>query len=503
MIRIGYDHLISAYQLPARPLGVRAEVDTRQRTRTIRPNDGGEVLVFPLSSYAPENTLTGHLQFALRYEGVNLEILALLFARTGRDELTAWLRSQPRSTYARRAAFLYEWLTGNELGVSVPTKAAVVPVLDAEMQLARPGGDVHPRYRVLNNLPGTPQFCPLIRRTPYIAEMLEKDLHQRTQERLAKYDPQLLARAAAFLYLKETHTSFDIERAKPSPARAQRFADLLRNADQAIDLSEEKLVDLQNAVVDPRFAEVSFRNKQNWVGEDLGYRRRVAFVPPRPEDVRPLMEGLAQMANQAADDRTRMDAVGLAAAVAFGFVFIHPFIDGNGRLHRYLIHQVLSVSGFTPHGIILPVSAVILANLDRYNAVLEQFSAPMLGRTKYNPETPALQAEGNDALYFRFFDATDQAAFLFWALDRTVEEDLETEVNYLLGYDLAFKRLNERFDWPGHTLDTFINVVAQNEWKLSKSKRKAHFDQLADEEIVEFEGVVQEAFAEVKQSVAS
>jgi len=276
-----------------------------------------------------------------------------------------------------------------------------------------------------------------------------------------------------------------------------RFADLLRNAGQDVDLSENKLVDLQNAVVDPRFAEASFRNKQNWVGKDLGYRRRVAFVPPRPADVRPLMAGVAGMAEQADDAETRMDPVALAAAVAFGFVFIHPFIDGNGRLHRYLIHQVLSVSGFTPRGIILPVSAVILANLDRYNEVLESFSGPMAARTQYNPDTPNVSAEGNDALYFRFFDATEQAAFLFWALDRTVEEDLEKEVNYLLGYDLAFRRLNERFDWPGHSLDTFINVVAQNDWRLSNGKRKAYFEQLTDEELAEFESLVREAYAEV------
>jgi Fic family protein len=35
-------------------------------------------------------------------------------------------------------------------------------------------------------------------------------------------------------------------------------------------------------------------------------------------------------------------------AAAFGFVFIHPFIDGNGRLHRYLLHEELSTLGFTP-----------------------------------------------------------------------------------------------------------------------------------------------------------
>jgi Fic family protein len=36
------------------------------------------------------------------------------------------------------------------------------------------------------------------------------------------------------------------------------------------------------------------------------------------------------------------------------FVYIHPFDDGNGRLHRYLIHHVLSRTRFTPAGLVLP-----------------------------------------------------------------------------------------------------------------------------------------------------
>ncbi len=500
MTAVGYAHLVRAYELPARPLAVRAEIDTRLRARTRKREGDREVLVFPLASYRPDDTLSGHLQFALRYEGVNLEVLALLFTSAGRDEITDWLRARPRSQYARRAAFLYEWLTGGPIDAAVPTKAAIVPALDPALQLAKAGGAVSPRYRVLDNLPGTRGFCPLIRRTPMIEAMLAKDLHARAQERLGQYEPALLARAAAFLYLSETHTSFEIEQDKPSPTRARRFADLLRHADRDIDLSEDKLVGLQNAIVDPRFAETSFRHQQNWVGDDLGYRRRVAFVPPKPQDVPSLMEGLAQMAAQAADPRVRMDTVGLAASIAFGFVFIHPFLDGNGRLHRYLIHQVLAVAGFTPHGIILPVSAVILAHLDRYRATLEQFSAPMLARTTYNPDTPTVPAEGNDALYFRYFDATDQAEFLFWVLDRTVEEDLGKEVDYLIGHDLAAKRLNDRLDWPGHSLDTFINVVAQNGWTLSKTKRKAHFDWMTDDEVAAFARVVEEAFAEARGS---
>ena len=43
-----------------------------------------------------------------------------------------------------------------------------------------------------------------------------------------------------------------------------------------------------------------------------------------------------------------------AAIIAFSFVIIHPLEDGNGRIHRYLIHHVLAESGFTPKGVIFP-----------------------------------------------------------------------------------------------------------------------------------------------------
>ena len=77
-----------------------------------------------------------------------------------------------------------------------------------------------------------------------------------------------------------------------------------------------------------------------------------------------------------------------------------------GRIHRYLIHEVLAKAGFTPGGIVLPVSAAILANLAEYVEVLEEFSRPLLDRTEWYPESPEVPAIGNDAIYNRFFDAT-------------------------------------------------------------------------------------------------
>ena len=500
----GYSYLIERYKLAARPLSVSARIDARTKGRQLQQSGDQDVLVFE-PKYQPENTLAGHLQFALRYEGINLEVLALLFQQTGKDELNAWLAESPASIYARRTGFLFEWLTGQELKTNVPAKESYVSLVDNEIQFGLKEGERDTRFRVMNNLPGNRDFCPLVRRTSYLNEMVAYDLREKTRKTLAGYDKDLLRRAAGYLYLKETQSSFEVEREKPSPDRAQRFADLLRQADTQKPLTEERLVELQNAVLDPRFHEFTWRHQQNWIGKDHGYRKLVAFVPARPEDVPALMTGLLALATQSrswnaveTDDHyeTQIDPVVLATVIAFGFVFIHPFMDGNGRIHRYLIHEVLANAGFTPKGIILPVSAVILANLDEYVAALEACSKPLRAMTNYNPDSSDIPATGNDAVYFRYFDATPQTEFLYRSLQRTVEEDLEKEINYLLGFDRAYTALNGLLDWPEHSLELFIHVVQQNKGTLSKTKRESHFKWMTDDEVRKAQQQVVEAFSQ-------
>ena len=159
-------------------------------------------------------------------------------------------------------------------------------------------------------------------------------------------------------------------------------------------------------------------------------------------------------------------------------------------------------AGFTPRGIILPISAVILANLDKYVAALENFSKPLRAHTSYNPDTPDIPATGNDVVYFRYFDATIQAEYLYRSLQRTVEVDLEKEINYLMGFDQAYQALNNLLDWPAHSLELFIHIVRQNNGRLSKTKRDSHFDWMKEEEIKTAEQLVSEAF-QMKQRISS
>lgn len=502
MTPVGYSYLIKQYQLPVLPMDTEARVTSGVRGREVR-QQGGQLLLLVEPKYQPETSLTGHLQFALRYEGVNLQALAMLFDTTQVDRtadiqsaLCQWLQHSPNSQYARRACFLYEWLTQARLPMDdpVPERSSYVPAADSKLQFVREPGEKCQRFRVINNLPGTPAYCPMVRKTPYLQEMVSKNLRGVTGDTLAGYDEALLRRAAAWLYLKETQSSFELEREKPSASKAQRFADLLREADTGKPLSEERLLELQHAVLDARFHEFTWRQRQNWLGDDLGYRQRVDFVPPGPGDVPALMQGLINMAERERD-RGDMEPVVAAACIAFGFVFIHPFMDGNGRLHRYLIHDILAKAGFTPKGIVLPVSAVILASLKEYTEALAHFSRPLNQRTEYYPDTPDIPAKGNDAIYFRFPDLTCQAAFLYSALERTVTEDLRREIDFLLGFDNAKHALNKLFDWPPQSIDLFVRLVHQNNGELSDGKRKSHFTWMSDAEVARSEACVRQAFS--------
>tara|TARA_R110002072_G_scaffold171703_2_gene325380 strand:+ start:1011 stop:2618 length:1608 start_codon:yes stop_codon:yes gene_type:complete len=501
----GYSWLKMSYDLPVVDLWQECWIDTASKGRKKQDLGTHKIEVFE-ASYQPDDSLTAHIQFALRYEGVNLQLLSLLFVTTGHQELVDWILQSPGSVYARRACFFYEWLMDEEMPIKspVPSKARYVDALDSDIQYGFITTDRTSRFRVNNNLPGTHQFCPLVRRTDFLEEIRHKDLRQQTKLKLTQYDKDLLQRAAAFLYLKETQSSFELEREQPSPDRAQRFADLLRQADTSRPLTEERLAELQNAVVDTRFHEFGWRSQQNWLGDDLGYRQKVNFVPPRPEDIPNLMQGLLDTAEKARtniqsndDDKgtaSPLDPLIFAATIAFGFVFIHPFMDGNGRIHRYLIHEVLTNAGFTPRGIVLPVSAVILANLKRYITVLENFSKPVREKTTYSPGLPDAIATGNDPIYFSYFDATEQTEFLCWALLQAIEKDLHEEIDFLVGFDRAQKSLNTFLDWPRHDLSLFIRVVHQNAGHLSKAKKSSHFDWMTEAEIALAEAGVREAF---------
>jgi Fic family protein len=96
------------------------------------------------------------------------------------------------------------------------------------------------------------------------------------------------------------------------------------------------------------------REEQNWIGGSSYNPCRAEFVPPPHEHVRALLEDLCFFSNS--DD---LPAVAQAAIAHAQFETIHPFIDGNGRIGRALIHVILQRRGLAPR--VLPPVSLILA----------------------------------------------------------------------------------------------------------------------------------------------
>ena len=96
------------------------------------------------------------------------------------------------------------------------------------------------------------------------------------------------------------------------------------------------------------------RSEQNWIGGSDYNPCSAAFIPPPPEYVRGLLEDLCEFCN---DDE--LPAVAQAAMAHAQFETIHPFVDGNGRTGRALIHFVLRRRGLATR--VLPPISLVLA----------------------------------------------------------------------------------------------------------------------------------------------
>jgi hypothetical protein len=184
-----------------------------------------------------------------------------------------------------------------------------------------------------------------------------------------------------------------------------------------------------------------------------------------------------------------------ASAVAYGFVFLHPFEDGNGRIHRFLIHNILAQQGFTPEGIMFPVSASMLKNPTDYEASLEAFSRPLMLLVEYSlDENGRMTVENETSKWYAYIDMTAQAEALYAFIKHTIDTELVEELSFLAKYDETKKAIQAIVDMPDRKIDLFIRFCLQNNGKLSALKRSSQFDFLSDEEVPAMEKAIQVAY---------
>ena len=490
----GYAYLLEKFELNTMPHWHTSAITTTGVHRSRVQGDFIEDIYS--NKYWPGNEVGDHLEFALKYDGVNLVHLTLIFNAATDAEIVDYIKSKPTGKYARRIWFFYEFLTGKQLPVADLTRGNYTEALEPDFYYTVTPGERVKRQRIINNLLGNKYFCPVVRRTDKLKKMGAVDLRKRCEDIVTSYPPELLRRALSYLYNKETKSSFEIEHIRPDASRTEKFTALLELAERQDFCEKELLIDLQNRIVDPRFKDVDYRTNQNYVGQTVSYQKKVIhYISPKPDDLPELMQGL--LTSHQLMKAGNASPVIHAAVIAYGFVFLHPFEDGNGRIHRFLIHNILSIQGMVPEGLMFPVSAVMLKKPADYDNSLEAFSRPLMQFVEYSLDEIGQMTLLNDtACWYRYMDMTAQAEALYDFVSQTIENELVEELSFLADYDNTKKAIQDIIDMPDRLIDLFIQLCLQNNGNLSAKKKAAHFDFLTDDELSLMEQAVRNGYRE-------
>ena len=486
---VGWAALVQSLDLQA-PVRQPSCVSEKHVRGSHREEDGFRVFD---KRYQPGDQFIDHLTFALRHEPIDLLILKRAFEAVPKAILEEFIRSTPTGAQTRRAWFFYETLTGQTLNIDDAPNVKAVDALDPKTYFIGKG-EVSRRHKVRNNLLGSGDWCPIIRRTKRLEAFTKLGLAKRAAETIGRTGQHLVTRAASFLLLADSRASFEIEGERVPRSRLERWSKAVLQAGKH-SLTLEEIVRLHGVLIeDTRFVFPGLRPDGVFLGDrDHLNDPLPEFIGARPENLEALCAGML-----AANDRMRdngLDPLLQAAATAFGFVYVHPFQDGNGRVHRCLIHHVLAERGYTPPGMIFPVSSIMLNRIDDYRRTLQAHSMSLMAFIEWRPTADHnIEVLNDTADLYRYFDCTEQAEFLYACVQRTVEHDLPREIDYLRRHDEAMARIMEMIDMPDRLAQNLILFIRQNDGKLSKRKREKEFSDLTEEEVHMLENIVQQVF---------
>lgn len=490
MSDVGYAWIQSALGVPDFLGSRRARLAPVSRIERLA--DG--LLLVPLKLAPPANLLQQAL-FAVKHEGIRLDLLISVLRQVPAEELAALVHSAPNGVYVRKLGYLWErWHQKRLPGLEHWAVASgYVPLFDPEDYLVGPA-QRDSRWRIEFNGLGDLDFCPVVRKTPTLMAQLAEDLLGQAKQFADAVGAAMLERALTWAYLSETEGSFAIEGEAPTQDKATRFAALLRQAHEKRPLTEELLVTLQNATVsNPLDQAVQFRTEQNRLQRDIPGAAGVTYVPPDPELAVELMNGLMRLSNQRP---AGLDALVHAAVVSFAFVFIHPFMDANGRLSRFLIHHCLGQSGLLPPQFLLPVSVAMKKHEADYLQALTAFSKParQLCQVTWAGDDHYLYdwAQGAD-VWFRYMDLTEAVAFTLDMARASLDIHMRQEVAFLGLFDQVKRDIDERYDLRGSDLATLILTAFQSGGTLSNNRRKRYADRVQPEVLDAIEQAVQQA----------
>ncbi len=444
-------------------------------------------------------TLCDHIGLAIEMQGIRPAYLYPIFQKISEDELVAYISDKPQSTIRRCIWHLYEWLLDIKLPIADLTSGNYTPLLDDKYYFTSLKGVKDPRTKVIHNMLGTKEFSPMIRKTSKVKGMIGIDLIDEATERLRtlhhKVDADTIGRSIQYLYTKETKSSFEIENETPDKKRNSRFYQALQTSG-TLPLSKKRLLHLQNQIVEGKKIDADYRDVEIHVGNVIadkheGLLNIVDFIGPIHERVPSLMNGLIETHRKILTEND-LPPIMHAALIAFGFVYIHPFNDGNGRIHRFLFHDILRCRS-DKNEIIIPVSATILQNINQYYDVLNSFSKPLMALLSdydIDDETYELRVPQDLHYLYRYLDLTEHVEFLFDMMTTSIHNDLVDEAIFILKFDAVKKAIKSHVDLPNQKADLICKFILQNNGTVSGKKRNIPLEYMSEETLTDIEDAV-------------
>ena len=463
------------------PLAVVSNIGSRRHTVTT--SDGA------IETYQeimrPEATLRGHLTFHLKHEAISLEMLSRLFEKTSEVDLANWIAKEPTSQYAKRACFLFEWFTGKEIDLhGITVGGNYFDVLDPDDLVVAGNGKSDSRWRVRDNMPGTREFCPTVRRTDAVRASMDLDCQAMLNELKIEFGSEMLLKSAVWLTLRESRASFKIEGEEGKKDRIQRFADVLHSltGQASPPLDQKSLAMLQSAIlgVSTSIQQPGIRKSPVFIGQAIRYQEVVHYVAPPAEDVVGMLDGIREFLNQT----TGQSSIMRAAVASFGFVYVHPLADGNGRVHRFLINDILRRDGAVPEPLIIPVSGLITRDAEErkaYDQVLDSFSKPLMRAYASHYRLVDVPIDHDDGISsnfifdanedarhaWRFVDLTSHVQYAGCVIEKTIHQEMRKEAVYLRSHFRAREVVKNLIEMPDHQVDRVIRSIDQNNGALS------------------------------------
>lgn len=487
---VGFSWLIEHFNLtvPLRELSCISD-----KRFTSQKVNKGQWIVFD-TQFIVDDTPYSQLEFAIKHETVDLLVLKYILKAFPKEELAHNIQRNSKRILSKKIWFYYEFLLENKLELDDLPTGKYDDLLNEKKYIVNAKPIKSKRHKVNNNLLGTSKICPIIVRTNELETYMQLSLTDEISSVIGQVSKSLIRRAASFLLLADSRASFEIEGERATRNRIENWGKIINEAGKTpLSVSE---VERLHAILleDSRFIKLGLREDEVFLGDrDRENFPIPEFIGAKGEDLQELIEGWIEL-DQCLRE-SEVDPILHAVIIAFAFVYIHPLEDGNGRIHRYLIHHILAQRGFYPKGMIFPVSSVILDEIETYRSVLVSHTSPLMSMIEWRAtESGNVKVLNDTSDLYRFFDATKSCAFIYHAVEKTIKETLPDELNYLNAFDQAYRAINEMIEMPDNTIKSLITLIVQNEGKLSKRKKEKYFGQLTRQEVEEIEGIIEECF---------